>query len=527
MKSWFIHLARYISLRHAAALLLLMALPYPWVRQLPGYSSAFTITAEQREALSRISSASLRGHLSFIASDTLQGRATPSPGLDLAGEYIAAQFRRAGLEPAGDDGYFQTARWLLATPTTEGFRFTLKTPEQSLEVPAAAFSLSAVQPLRLDDLTLVKIPFEDQTVHDNGSLANSIVITEFPEIPQEEFQIAQLFGKRQAFLNRMGVLKVPLVLAVDRHSSGQSYYFATPALRNPESAAPAPKRSPVASVSDGRVIAAFDAMPKGMATARVSINLKEPEEKPVQLRNVVGLLRGSDPVLKDSYILLTAHYDHIGARPSAAGDNIWNGANDNGSGTVSVIEIASALASLKERPRRSLVFMTFFGEEKGLLGSRYYGSHPIFPLGKTVAALNLEQVGRTDSTEGDQTGRASLTGFDYSDIGAVFKAAGELSGIEVYKHEQNSEPFFSRSDNQALAAVGIPSHTLCVAFSYPDYHGPADHWEKVNFENMAKTDRMVAIGLWMLASNDQAPRWNASNPRTAAYIKAQEQSRVK
>src|SRR5262249_18763676 len=118
-------------------------------------------------------------------------------------------------------------------------------------------------------------------------------------------------------------------------------------------------------------------------------------KKPViKLRNVVGLLRGSDPALKDSYLIVSAHYDHIGVRPTGEGDRINNGANDDGSGTVSVIELASALAGLKQRPRRSIVFITWFGEEKGLVGSRYYGRHPLFPLEKTVAMVNLEQVGR-------------------------------------------------------------------------------------------------------------------------------------
>src|SRR5262249_12525836 len=157
---------------------------------------------------------SLRGHLSFIASDALEGRGTPSRGLDIAAEYIAAQFRRAGLEPVGDEGYFQT---------------------------------TSLQP----------------------------------------------------------------------HGA----------------------------------------------------------ESPVKVRNVIAALRGSDPVLKDSYVLVTAHYDHLGIR-AGADDTIYNGANDDGSGTVSVIELAAALTSLKTRPRRSIVFMTFYGEERGLLGSRYYGQHP-------------------------------------------------------------------------------------------------------------------------------------------------------
>ena len=115
-------------------------------------------------------------------------------------------------------------------------------------------------------------------------------------------------------------------------------------------------------------------------------------------------------------------------RPGNSGDNIFNGANDDGSGTVSVIELASALTTLKERPKRSLIFMTVFGEEKGLLGSRYYGRHPVFPIEKTVADVNLEQVGRTDSDEGPQLSNASMTGFDFSDVGLTFKAAGEIDG---------------------------------------------------------------------------------------------------
>jgi Zn-dependent M28 family amino/carboxypeptidase len=238
------------------------------------------------------------------------------------------------------------------------------------------------------------------------------------------------------------------------------------------------------------------------------------------LRNVVGLLRGSDPALKETYVLLTAHYDHVGVRPGVGGDNIFNGANDDGSGTVSVIELAAALSAAPERPRRSLVFMTFFGEERGMLGSRYYARHPVFPIEKTVANINLEQVGRTDSTEGPQVNTASLTGFDFSDIGATFKAAGEQTGITVYKHEKNSDSYFGRSDNQALADMGVPAHTLCTAFEYPDYHGAGDHWEKIDYENMARVDRMIAVALLMIANNPEPPRWNAANPRTSRYVEA-------
>ena len=144
----------------------------------------------------------------------------------------------------------------------------------------------------------------------------------------------------------------------------------------------------------------------------------------------------------------------------------------------------------------------------------------MFPIEKTVAHVNLEQVGRTDSSEGPQVRKASLTGFDFSDIGAVFKAAGELTGIHVYKHEQNSDAFFGRSDNQALADQGVPAHTLCTAFIYPDYHGLGDHWDKIDYANMEQVARMVAVGLLMIAENKTAPQWNEANPKAARYVQA-------
>src|SRR5262249_33687046 len=148
--------------------------------------------------------------------------------------------------------------------------------------------------------------------------------------------------------------------------------------------------------------------------------------------------------------------------PNEKGDHIYNGANDDGSGTVSIVELASALATLKTHPRRSILFVTFFGEEKGLLGSRYYGRHPVVPIKKTVADVNLEQVGRTDDTEGLRLGAAVMTGHGFSDVSDIFTAAGEAEGVRVYRHPRFSDSYFGRSDNQALADLGIPAHTIGV-----------------------------------------------------------------
>jgi Zn-dependent M28 family amino/carboxypeptidase len=155
-----------------------------------------------------------------------------------------------------------------------------------------------------------------------------------------------------------------------------------------------------------------------------------------------------------------------------------------------------------------------------LLGSRYYGRHPLVPLAKTVAQLNLEQIGRTDDSEGPQVGTLAVTGFDYSDVGATLQQAGEAAGVKVYKHPTNSDAFFSRSDNQSLADAGVPAHTLSVAYEYPDYHAVGDEWPKVDFANMEKVVRAVAVATLLIADNTQEPRWNEQNPKAAQYVEA-------
>lgn len=305
-------------------------------------------TPEQQAVMSHISADSLRGHLSFIASDLLEGRATPSRGLDLAAEYIAAQFRRAGLEPVGEQGYFQTT-----------------------------------------------------AVRDQAA------------------------------------------------------------------------------------------------------------------SNVAGLLRGSDPALRDTYVILSAHYDHLGIRGTGE-DKIFNGANDDGSGTVSVIEIAAALAAAPERPKRSILFLTFFGEETGMIGSRYYVAHPLVPLNQTIGDVMLEQVGRTDATNGPQVGVAYPTGYEYSTLPEILAQDAPLAGVRIAKDPANAS-YFTRSDNFAFAQAGIPAHAVYVAGDFPDYHRAGDEWQKIDYKNMAAVDRAIALGLLRLASDGAPPKWNESIPAAQRY----------
>ncbi len=246
--------------------------------------------------------------------------------------------------------------------------------------------------------------------------------------------------------------------------------------------------------------AAFRTALDAAASPTISLHIAAPKVEPVKLHNVVGLLRGSDPALKDTYLLVTGHYDHLGIRDNGTPDHIYNGADDDASGTSSVIEIANAMSRLP-RPKRSIIFMTVFGEELGDLGSHYYATHPIFPLAKTVVDLNLEQLGRTDDLEGPRVGAFNMTGFDYTNLPAVFARAGAKTHIKAIKHEKNSDSYFRRSDNAAFADAGVPSTTISVAYDFPDYHKQGDEWQKLDYENMAKVDRTIALAMIEIANS--------------------------
>jgi hypothetical protein len=489
------------------------------------------LTDARKAALDTIQADSLKGHLSFLASDLLEGRDTPSRGLDLAAEYIASQFRRAGLEPAGDDGFFQTARWKVVGPDPATFRFEVQVGEKSFQVPVDRVDLAWNDRLELSDLPLVKLDAARLKDADGAptDVAGKAVFVELPSMagvaPEKR---SEVFRSRREALGAIGKLKPALIVDLDP-STTQGDGVPRGRLIDPESPGGGFGRirlgqesTPAITVHDRELIEAIQAGPVGKVDGKLTLTLGGPVERPAAVRNVVGLLRGSDPALKDSYVIVSAHYDHVGIGAGKDGDRIYNGANDDGSGTVAVVELASALAKLEPRPKRSILFLTFFGEEKGLLGSRYFGRHPVVPLEKIVAHVNLEQVGRTDDTEGPQVNRASLTGFDFSEVGTFLQEAGKATGVEVFKHPRNSDAFFGRSDNQALADLGIPAHTLCVAFIYPDYHGPADHWEKVDFANMARVTRTIGLGLALIADRAEPPKWNADNAKAARYLRAWE-----
>ena len=222
-----------------------------------------------------------------------------------------------------------------------------------------------------------------------------------------------------------------------------------------------------------------------------------PAERVVET-NVIGVLPGSDPELRGEYVLVTAHFDHVGIGRPVEADSIYNGADDDASGVVGLIEIARALASA--HPRRTVVFAAMAGEELGLLGTRWYIEHPAVPLAATVADLNLEMIGRPDSAIGP--GRLWLTGFDRTTVGAAFESAG----LAIDPDPRPGQSFYERSDNIAFARIGIPAHTLSSFGLHADYHSPDDEVERIDFDHLESVIRVAAEAVRILADGP-APDW--------------------
>ncbi len=217
--------------------------------------------------------------------------------------------------------------------------------------------------------------------------------------------------------------------------------------------------------------------------------------------NVIGILPGHDAAVADEFILVDAHLDHLGIGRPVNGDSIYNGADDDASGVVAVLGIARALAA-GPPPRRTIIFAAMTGEEMGLLGTRWYISHPARPLDQTVGNLEIEMIGRPDSLAGGP-GRAWLTGDERSTMGDSLAA----EGIPIVPDPRPDQHFFERSDNIAFARLGIPAHTLSSFNLHQDYHRPSDEVEKVDFAHMTSVILAATDAVRILA-NGPRPAWH-------------------
>ena len=217
--------------------------------------------------------------------------------------------------------------------------------------------------------------------------------------------------------------------------------------------------------------------------------------------NVLGLIAGSDPVLRDQVVLIGAHYDHVGIGTGLAGDSIFNGADDDASGVVAVMEIAKALAR-GPAPKRTVIVAAMTGEEVGLLGTRWYIQQPVRPIEAMVADLEIEMIGRPDSLAGGP-GRGWLTGYERSTMGELFAGAG----LPIVADRRLDQQFFERSDNIAFARRGIVAHTLSSFNMHNDYHQVTDDVTRVDFAHMTRLIDVAVRAARLLADSPAKLEW--------------------
>ena len=466
-----------------------------------------------------IITADVRRRIDLIADDSMLGRATPSPQLDVAAAYIAAEFRRFGLKPGGDSGtYLQrypldllhfepesaaihvTGRW---PATWRGGQDVLLidglAPERATTGPGVLVTGSVAGNAALDSTAVMgKVVFVAL-----ASGFNAVLGRIFPHRPLAVMLVA---GVPDTVWQRLP----GHTASVRVHNPNEADGVPVPAVFAVRSATVAPLFAQAGVPRDSlrawgdRPLAAHP-----LSDVALQLDIRERVQH-TSAPNVVGVLEGSDEALKKEYVLFTAHLDHIGT-PGAGegctargGDSICNGADDDGSGTVAVLELAQAFTSAGERTKRSLVFMTVSGEERGLWGSAYFADHPTVPLASVIADLNSDMVGRNAKDT------LAVIGREQSNLGVILDsvaAAHRDLNIKPVGDLWPQENLYYRSDHYNFAKKGVPILFFTTGL-HPDYHQVSDSPDKIDAEKEARFARLVFYLGLAVANAPQRPQWN-------------------
>lgn len=514
------------------------------------------ITADEKKAAEGITASQLSSYLHFVASDAMGGRDTPSQGLDITAEFIKMNLQKWGFKPAGDNGsFFQkialvresvdpvaTAVGIGEQPFVFGTDIVTATgnftgalsapvvfvgngwmhkakninPYAGIDVkgkfiaaysdgqPSNRFPVPMPQGITQTDLTgTAGVDWADPINYARANGAAGVIVLPSKFLQQNWGMVTQMIGRSQLVVDK---LRTP--------SNRTKVFMASPKFANALFAG-----------EKGDPLNGYTASGALGAAKIVSFNIVNKGET-LWTQNVVGLWEGSDPVLKNEMVAIGAHYDHDGTNPNAPGDDkIWNGADDDGSGTVAVLSIAEALANAKQRPKRSVLVVWHAGEEKGLWGADYFNKFPTVDMKNVIAQLNIDMIGRSKK-EGDTNPRnKELTGPNSiyvigsemmsSTLGAITKGTNSnyLNLTYDYKYDDPKDPnrFFFRSDHFHYAQNAIP-----IAFWFDgvheDYHRPSDTADKIDYQKMEKVTRTIFLTMWELTDLKERPKVDKQLP---------------
>jgi hypothetical protein len=440
------------------------------------------LTASERAALETIEEHEVAATVGFLASDEMAGRNTPSPELNIASAYVAARFRGAGLEGLGPDGSFYLTRELRQYAVPLG-QATMYSGDQSVPLLGALFA-----PASASDMT-ARTTTSSEAGEANAAI---VIVDDLPLPPQAADNPGMLlaaWSRRLQPLVKSGAAGVMIRAAEDS--------VLPAALETLQSK---PVTLPLSMVLDVPVVV----LPAG-SPVPAEVTLKTPARRDVltPVHNVVGIVRGRDPELSKQCLLISAHLDHIGiASRSGSGDTINNGADDNATGVTGVLMLADAFAALDPAPQRSVMFVTFWGEEKGLLGSQEFAANSPWPLSDIVANLNLEMLGRPES---GAENKGWCTGWTHSDFGELLAAGAQRANVTIFRHDRFDEMLYSRSDNFSFVQKGVIAHSVSAGSLHDDYHQPGDEVSKLNLPHMTAVIRGLFAGSLPIAEGQWTP----------------------
>ena len=543
-------------------------------------SAQTAIPATEKTGFDTIQQETLRRDLTYFSSDALDGRLSLTPGDEAGIHWIADEFAKAGLQQVpGAPGYLQPLKLIEYRPDraatmvtlTRGGKQTVWQSPQAFGAFKHAVDITAPVVFAGFGITAPELGYDDYA----GIDASGKIVLIFEHEPQEDDPRSIFNGTgntryataRVKVLNAQahGAVAVLLVAEPNRKhltNAERQARIGSSAVREVplplQAIADDEVKIPFASVLDAVSAELFatsgvtpsaaqtvidrDLKPQSRALpdTTVALHFRNTSEREGVTQNVVGLVPGSDPTLAAETILITAHHDHDGSASCADAAHppvsvppdphpcpqIWHGADDNGSGTVGVVALARAFAANPVKPKRSVLFVVFASEERGLLGAYWMAAHPLRPLATTRAQINFDMIGRDEAaspqTDGliqipkDTTNRLNLIGALYSpDYDRTVKAANAAIGLTLddrFDHESALNVFF-RSDQFPFVLHDVPAFWWFTGF-HPDYHHTTDTVDKIDFLKMQKILELAYLSAWSFATEAKPPRFIA-NPGSA------------
>jgi hypothetical protein len=523
------------------------------------------ITPDERKAAEGVTADQLRNYLYFVASDEMEGRDTPSRGLDTTAKFIGMNLNRWGFKPAGDDGTFyqhidllrnkvvpgSTTVTIAGQPLTWGTDFLAAANAGSVSNAPLVFGGNGwfLKSKNVAPLTGVDVKGKVVVVYAEQS-PKGMNFQQLRALGKQgvDWMDPVAYAKQDGAVGLIFLATPASVNTWDRtrrqRETGGGYFvekFRDVKPDNFPSIILSQKQSESLFAGESSnldaIVKAYNADQPLTTFAfgsgkTATINVSTDTDR-ARTQNVVGIWEGSDPVLKNEMVAIGAHYDHIGLsqNPNAT-DKINNGADDDGSGTVSVLSIAEALAKAPKRPRRSVLFVWHCGEEKGLWGSQYFNTYPTVNIKNVIAQLNIDMIGRSQDPNNiikcDRPGKPCnedlskaneiyVIGKDMmsSTLGGVVDAVNksylDLGYNTRYDDPTDKNRFFFRSDHFNYALNGIPI-TFWFDGVHEDYHQPGDEPQKIDYNKMEKVARTIMLTLLELTDLSEKPKIDKQLP---------------